>query len=121
MCVQRHLVTMLVNEGADVNAADNNGNTALHYAYAYSQAKVCTILEARGASLDIQNLDERMPKEMEGVSKRRLQPTELKLRARIRRRGAELSLAKFAFLLVCRYQAAHAVLLLVLAVARVQK
>lgn len=46
-----HMALLLLNEGADVNAKDNNGNTALHYACAYNQARVSVLLEARGADV----------------------------------------------------------------------
>ena len=46
---------------AEVNAAERNGNTALHLAAAGGHEKVCGVLIQAGARLDASNSDDRTP------------------------------------------------------------
>jgi uncharacterized protein len=48
-------VQMLVSLGADVNAVDNNGETAMHAAAYKNLPKVAKLLAARGARIDLWN------------------------------------------------------------------
>eukprot|EP01041_Mallomonas_annulata_P000402 gene402-729_t len=48
-------VAVLIHAGADLNAVDLNGNTALHYAYAYSAVGIASTLECHGADTRIEN------------------------------------------------------------------
>ena len=48
---------MLIDRGADINAANRRGNTALHFAYAYEFPKVVKMLADAGANVHAVNCD----------------------------------------------------------------
>jgi ankyrin repeat protein len=49
------VIALLVEKGADVHAANNVGNTALHYAVQRGSAPVIQALVSRGGKLDVKN------------------------------------------------------------------
>jgi len=56
----------LVAGGAELDCKDLDGNTALHYAYAYGSMGASVWLEAKGASADAKNLRDYAPFELVG-------------------------------------------------------
>ena len=54
-------IRLLLEAGADVNAVDYAGNTAIHMASARQANAIVELLAARGAKLDVKNLQERTP------------------------------------------------------------
>ena len=60
------MYNILIIEGSDVNYIDLNGNSPLHYAYAFGCTSVVVLLEAKGASNDIENLSSFTPLDMAG-------------------------------------------------------
>jgi ankyrin repeat protein len=63
----------LVTAGAELDCKDLDGNTALHYAYAYGSMGASVWLEAKGASTDVKNLQDYTPFELVG-NMGRIQP-----------------------------------------------
>jgi ankyrin repeat protein len=55
---------LLLAKGADVNAVDNNRNSALHYAAGYNAAEACTLLLENGADVSVKNADEKTAAEV---------------------------------------------------------
>jgi len=49
------VIALLVAKGADVNAANNIGNTALHYAAQRGTTPIIQVLAAKGAKFDVKN------------------------------------------------------------------
>ena len=49
------VVTWLVENGADINAQDENGNTPMHVAVANGHKKLSTVLAKKGANLSLRN------------------------------------------------------------------
>ena len=49
------VIKLLVDRGADVNAVNTTGNTALHYAAQRGSAPIIQALAARGAKFDVKN------------------------------------------------------------------
>ena len=54
-------IRLLLDAGADVNAADYAGNTAIHMASARQANAIVELLATRGAKVDVKNLQERTP------------------------------------------------------------
>lgn len=54
-------VKLFLDAGADVNAVNDLGNTALHYAALNGSARIAEYLAGKGARLDIQNKQGRSP------------------------------------------------------------
>ncbi|MBI4265267.1 MAG: ankyrin repeat domain-containing protein [Acidobacteria bacterium] len=54
-------IKLFVEKGADVNAVNALGNTALHYAATLGSERMIRYLVGAGASLDIKNKQERLP------------------------------------------------------------
>jgi len=50
-----HIPGFLIQEGADINAQNNKGNTPLHYAVKHRNQKVIDLLIECGAKSDIKN------------------------------------------------------------------
>jgi ankyrin repeat protein len=65
-CNLPQAVTLLVDCGADINATDIEGNTALHLAYAFGSISCALFLESRGADTNILNTSSRTPSEEAG-------------------------------------------------------
>lgn len=57
-------VKLFVEKGADVNAANNLGNTALHYAALQGNERIVEFLVSKGAKLDVKNKQGRTPAEV---------------------------------------------------------
>ncbi|MBU1742758.1 MAG: ankyrin repeat domain-containing protein, partial [Proteobacteria bacterium] len=55
------IVRMLLDRGADPNARDELGNTALHAAARHSTLPVVKLLVARGARVDVRNRTDQTP------------------------------------------------------------
>jgi ankyrin repeat protein len=55
---------LFVAAGAKVNAANDSGNTALHYAALNGSARGVEFLAANGASLDLKNKQGKTPLEL---------------------------------------------------------
>ncbi len=53
----KSIVQVLLDYGADVNAANKKGNTPLHFAHAYGFAKLAAFLMKNGADDSLQNVD----------------------------------------------------------------
>ena len=49
------IVKMLFEKGADVNAKENDGNTALHWASVLEYAEIVKMLLAMGADVNVKN------------------------------------------------------------------
>ena len=58
------LVKLFVENGADVNAVNNTGSSALHYAAQQGNEKMVEYLMAKGAKSDIKNKQGRTPAEL---------------------------------------------------------
>ncbi len=54
-------IQLLCVAGCDLNRADNEGNTALHYAYAYGSIATISFLEENGADSSKENMKEQIP------------------------------------------------------------
>jgi uncharacterized protein len=52
---------LFVEKGADVNAVNNQGNTALHYAAIQGSSRMIQYLASKGAKFDIRNKQNRLP------------------------------------------------------------
>jgi ankyrin repeat protein len=59
-------IVMLLDAGADLNASDIDGNTALHLAYSLGSTAAAILLESRGADQDRENMSKCTPIEMSG-------------------------------------------------------
>ena len=67
-CNLLEAICILLDSGANMSLKDTiNGNTALHYAYAAGSMAAASLLEERGASLDILNAQGLGPVEVTGV------------------------------------------------------
>ena len=58
---------MLIKAGADTRAADADGNTPLHFAFAYANAEVGAVLSEEGADLEACNRRGKTPQEVAGL------------------------------------------------------
>ncbi|KAL8187092.1 UNVERIFIED_CONTAM: Ankyrin repeat domain-containing protein 22 [Gekko kuhli] len=56
-----NLIKMLLRAGADVNAIDNSGRTALHYACEMKNQSIIPLLVEAGADLSIKDKDDETP------------------------------------------------------------
>ncbi|XP_060097269.1 ankyrin repeat domain-containing protein 22 [Heteronotia binoei] len=56
-----NLIKMLLRAGADVNAKDNSGRTALHYACEMKNQSIIPLLVEAGADLSIKDKDDETP------------------------------------------------------------
>ncbi|XP_007445113.2 ankyrin repeat domain-containing protein 22-like, partial [Python bivittatus] len=56
-----NLIKMLLRAGADVNATDDSGRTALHYACEMKNQSIIPLLAEAGADLSIKDKDEETP------------------------------------------------------------
>ena len=66
MCNLPIAITMLLDEGADIQSTDLDGNTALHLAYCCSASAAVSVLEARLADETAVNAIGRVPLECAG-------------------------------------------------------
>ena len=57
----RGIVDILISNGADLNALNNQGRTALHWATLNSKLEVCKVLIKKGAKLNIRDENEETP------------------------------------------------------------
>jgi len=55
------LCSILIEQGADVNAKDNNGTTPLIYAAQSGQTELCSILIEQGANVNAKDCFDRTP------------------------------------------------------------
>jgi ankyrin repeat protein len=53
-------IKLFVEKGADVNAVNNQGNTALHYAAQQGSARIIEFLASKGARFDVKNKQGRL-------------------------------------------------------------
>lgn len=61
-------ITLLLDAGADMGLRDNiGGNTALHYAYAAGSMAAASLLEERGADINVLNCAGKSPIDVTGV------------------------------------------------------
>ena len=65
-------VKMLIENGADVNISDIDGNTALHFAYGFGNASLAVFLEGHNANPDNKNLNGDTPIDVAGMANRLL-------------------------------------------------
>ena len=57
----KDIVEILVSNGADLNALNNEGRTALHWATLNSKLETCKVLIKKGAKLNIRDENEETP------------------------------------------------------------
>lgn len=82
------IVSLLLSKGADVAAGDLDGNTPLHYAYAYSRLNLGPALEEAGADLDARNMRGQVPEEVLGRGDDGIRLTKLKDRMKAASKGS---------------------------------
>lgn len=58
---------MLIKAGADTRAVDVDGNTPMHFAFAYANAEVGAVLSEKGADLEACNGSEKTPQDVAGL------------------------------------------------------
>jgi len=63
----RRVAKLLIKAGININKQNKNGNTALHYCYAYSFTQLAEFLIAKGADESLSNMDGKLP--YEGLGK----------------------------------------------------
>ncbi len=61
-------VKILVSSGCKINIKDNDGNTALHFAYAMGSIAAASALESCGADVTISNNGGRQAFDVVGIS-----------------------------------------------------
>ena len=59
----KRIVKLALRYGADMNATNSRGNTALHFCYKYGNETLAEYLISKGADQSIQNADGRLPRE----------------------------------------------------------
>jgi len=57
----KDIVEILVSNGADLNALNNEGRTALHWTTLNSKLETCKVLIKKGAKLNIRDENEETP------------------------------------------------------------
>ena len=75
--------------GVDLHAADDAGNTALHYAAASAFDSVVEFLVSRGAELDLKNAEGQTPLAMTATPRRRGSRDPERTAELLRRLGAQ--------------------------------
>ena len=68
------VVKVLLAQGADALATDLEGNTPLHYTYAYARMSLPSLLEAAGASMNACNFHQQDPEGVLGMGEQGLRP-----------------------------------------------
>lgn len=63
----KQVAGMLIKAGADVSAVDVDGNTPLHFAFAYANVEVGAVLSEEGAELEACNGSGKTPQEVAGL------------------------------------------------------
>lgn len=58
---------MLIRAGADARAVDVDGNTPLHFAFAYAHVEVGAMLSERGADMEARNGSGKTPQDVAGL------------------------------------------------------
>ena len=64
------IVSILIENGADVNFRDSEGNTSLHWANQEENPHIAKILKNAGADPNIRNIDKLLPNEVKRSPKR---------------------------------------------------
>lgn len=59
----KRIVKLALRYGADMNATNSRGNTALHFCYKYGNETLAEYLISKGADQSIRNADGRLPRE----------------------------------------------------------
>lgn len=63
------MMAMFLDNNADIDWQDPNGNSALHYAYEKGRRNVIDYLESRGANKELKNYNNKVPKDLANVTK----------------------------------------------------
>lgn len=66
-CGMTQVVEMLIKAGADTRAVDVDGNTPLHFAFAYANVEVGALLSEEGAELEACNGGGHTPQDVAGL------------------------------------------------------
>jgi hypothetical protein len=64
MCGQTKVAAFLIEQGADVSVANNDGNTALHLASFFAYPDLVELLLKHGASVDVKNARHESPRDL---------------------------------------------------------
>mmetsp|Transcript_674 Transcript_674/g.655 ORF Transcript_674/g.655 Transcript_674/m.655 type:complete len:81 (-) Transcript_674:4-246(-) len=59
-------VQIFLRSGAELNLTDSEGNTALHYAYAFGCISTISLLEEKGCNSEIENIKGETPLSIAG-------------------------------------------------------
>jgi len=62
-------VQLLMHYNADISVTDLNGNSAMHYAYAFGCITIASLLENAGGSTSVENHRHETPLDVAGRSK----------------------------------------------------
>jgi ankyrin repeat protein len=61
-------VNLLLTAKSKINQVDVDGNSALHYAYAFGSLMAASVLEANGANTSAYNAKDKRPFDIVGIS-----------------------------------------------------